>query len=236
MLGSGLHDPVSNLNVWAFLETRIDVLLNSRKYLRVMHKSRVLDALFPAVRQQILAATLLEPEKWWYLTELAAHLGTSPSSLQRELGALTRSGLLELRQDGRRTYYRANAGSPVFSELRELFGKTAGIIPTLQGEFIQFGEKITWAFIYGSIAQEKEQAHSDVDLMVIGSASTADLVPILKRLEQSFQREINVTRYSEKEFKQKLHNKDHFLLSVLKEKVVMIKGAQDELGSATSST
>jgi DNA-binding transcriptional ArsR family regulator len=119
-------------HVWAFFETRIDVLRNSRKYLRVMHKSSILDALFPAVRQQILAATLLEPEKWWYLTELAAHLGTSPSTLQRELGALSRSGLLELRQDGRRTYYRANAGSPVFSELRELFGKTAGIIPTLR--------------------------------------------------------------------------------------------------------
>jgi predicted nucleotidyltransferase len=201
-----------------------------------MRKSLVLDALFPAIRQQILAATLLEPEKWWYLTELASHLDTSPSSLQRELGALTRSGLLEHRQDGRRTYYKANTASPVFSELHELFGKTAGIIPTLQAEFIQFGNKITRAFIYGSIAREKEQAHSDVDLMVIGSISTADLVPMLKRLEQRFQREINVTRYSEKEFKQKLQNKDHFLLSVLNEKVVMIKGAQDELEAATRTT
>ena len=57
----------------------------------------------------------------------------------------------------------------------------------------QFGNKITRAFIYGSIARGKEQALSDVDLMVIGSISTADLVPMLRRLEQSFQREINVT-------------------------------------------
>jgi DNA-binding transcriptional ArsR family regulator len=116
----------------ADLETKVDALRDPRKYLRVLRKSLVLDALFPAIRQQILAATLLEPEKWWYLTELASHLGTSPSSLQRELGALTRSGLLEHRQDGRRTYYKANTASPVFSELHELFGKTAGIIPTLQ--------------------------------------------------------------------------------------------------------
>jgi hypothetical protein len=65
--------------------------------------------------------------------------------------------------------------------------------------------------------------------MVIGSISTADLVPMLKRMEQSFQREINVTRYSEKEFKQIIRNKDHFLSSVLKEKIVMIKGTQNEL-------
>jgi hypothetical protein len=62
--------------------------------------------------------------------------------------------------------------------------------------------------------------------MVVGSVSTADLVPTLKRLEQSLQREINVTRYSVKEFNQKIRNKDHFLLSVLREKLVMIKGTQ----------
>ena len=113
---------------WPILETMIDLLRDPRKYLRVMRKSLVLDALFPAIRQQILAATLLEAEKWWYLSELASHLGTSPSSLQRELGALTRSELLEHRLDGRRTYYKANTASPVFGELHKLFGKTAGII------------------------------------------------------------------------------------------------------------
>lgn len=201
-----------------------------------MRKSPVLDALFPVIRQQVLAQTLLEPEKWWYLSELASRLGTSPSSLQRELAALTHSGLLVYRQDGRRTYYKANTTSPVFTALHELFGKTVGIIPALQAEFLQFADRVTWAFIYGSIAREEEQAHSDVDLMVIGLISTADLIPMLKRLEQSFQREINVTRYSEKEFKQKIRNQDHFLLSVLKGKVVMIKGSQNELEAAARAT
>ncbi|MBV9297596.1 MAG: nucleotidyltransferase domain-containing protein [Verrucomicrobia bacterium] len=197
-----------------------------------MRRSSVLDSLFPAIRQQVLAAMIFEPKKWWYLSELAGQIGTSPSSLQRELAALTWSGLLEHRQDGRRTYYRSNTDSPVFSALHELFAKTLGIIPALQTEFLAFKDKVNLAFIYGSIAREEEQSHSDVDLMVIGSISTADLVPTLKRLEQSFQREINVTRYSEKEFKQKIRNKNHFLSSVLKEKIVMIKGTQNELEAA----
>jgi len=202
----------------------------------VLRKSPILDALFPTVRRQVLAATLLDPEKWWYLSELASQLGTSPSSLQRELGSLTRSGLLEYRPAGRRTYYKANTASPVFRELHELFGKTAGIIPTLKEEFIHFGTEVTWAFIYGSIAREEEQAHSDIDLVVVGWNSTADLIPMLKRLEQSFQRDINVKRYSEIEFKQKIRNKDHFLLSVLNEKMVMIKGTQDELEATARAT
>jgi len=90
-----------------------------------MRASPILTALFPAVRQEILTATLLSPERSWYLSELAAHLKTSPSSLQRELEALAASGILQRRQEGRRTYYRAETASPVFAELRDLFSKTA---------------------------------------------------------------------------------------------------------------
>ena len=66
-----------------------------RKYLRRMRTSPILDALFPEIRAKILAALLLQPEKRWFLTELAQHLGTQPSSLQREVEALSKAGLLE---------------------------------------------------------------------------------------------------------------------------------------------
>jgi predicted nucleotidyltransferase len=98
------------------------------------------------------------------------------------------------------------------------------------------GDGVTWAFVYGSIARKKEQAHSDVDVMVIGSVSTADLILVLRQLEQKFGREINVTRYSDKEFKQKIRKNDHFLLTVLSQNVVMIKGTQHELAAATGRT
>src|SRR5258708_12470097 len=97
-----------------------------------MRKSPVLNALFPAVRQEILAATLLSPEKSWYLSELASHLGTSPSSLQRELDALTKSGVLDRKEDGRRTYYKPHPASPPFTELRLSSSPTAQITPPLQ--------------------------------------------------------------------------------------------------------
>lgn len=200
-----------------------------------MRTSPVLDALFPAVRQRILAATLLQPDKWWYLTELAAHLGAPPSSLQRELESLTRSGLLERRQDGRRIYHRANTASPAFADLESLFAKTAGLVPALQAELDVFGHGITWAFLYGSVARGGEGAHSDVDVTVVGSVTTAELVPALKRLERRFGREINVTRYSEDEFHRKVRHGDHFLTSILKGKRVMLKGAAHELAAVAGA-
>jgi predicted transcriptional regulator len=52
------------------------------------------------MRQGVLAATLAQPSKWWYLSELADRLGTTPSSLQRELSSLVASGILSHRREG----------------------------------------------------------------------------------------------------------------------------------------
>ena len=59
-----------------------------------MRTNGTLDALFPTIRAGVLSATLLQPEHWWYMTELARHLKTTPSSLQRELESLVSVGLL----------------------------------------------------------------------------------------------------------------------------------------------
>src|SRR5882762_8801174 len=96
-----------------------------------MRKTAALAALFPTVRGDVLAATLTQPEKWWYLSELAQFLGTSPSSLQRELKALVDGGTLETPRETRADF-KADTRSPVFPEPRGLIDKTAGVIPTLR--------------------------------------------------------------------------------------------------------
>jgi predicted nucleotidyltransferase len=198
-----------------------------------MRRSPILDALFPLVRQELLAATLLSPDKWWYMSELASHLKTPLSSLQRELNSLSASGVLERKQDGRRTYYKARRDSPIFGDLRDLFLRTAGILPALESELIGFKDKIRWAALYGSIARGEEGPESDIDLLVVGNIATGDLLPLLRRVERRFGREVNVKRYSEKEFRDKMRGGDHLVKSVLKGKVVSLIGSPDELEAAT---
>jgi DNA-binding transcriptional ArsR family regulator len=77
-----------------------------------------LDALLPKTRQGILAATLLQPEKAWYVSELARRMGVPPSSLQRELRDLAEAGILKTHRQGRMSYYQANVESPLFPDLR----------------------------------------------------------------------------------------------------------------------
>ena len=95
-----------------------------RKHSVAKSKVAILDALFPSVRQHILGTILADPNRWWYLSELAHHLGTTPSSLQRELPSLVNAGILEERRDGTRTYFRAQQASPTYRNLRDIFAKT----------------------------------------------------------------------------------------------------------------
>jgi predicted nucleotidyltransferase len=199
-----------------------------------MRKHSTLDSLFPGVRAGLLSATMLQPEHWWYMTELAKHLGVPPSSLQRELDSLVGAGFLLRRQDGRRIYFKANTESPLFPELRGIAEKTTGIVPALTTALEKFHEKIDLALIYGSMARGQEHAGSDIDLMVVGRIQQIDLLPILRKLENRFRREVNVTLLSPEEFSRRRASADHFVSSVLKGKTILLKGSVHELENATS--
>jgi predicted nucleotidyltransferase len=199
-----------------------------------MRNVGTLDALFPSARAGVLAATMLEPERWWFMTELAKHLGTVPSSLQRELESMVAAGLLLRRQDGRRAYFKANVESPVFNDLRGLLDKTVGLVPSLSAALKPYGDRIELALLYGSVARDEEHSGSDVDLMIVGSLQQIDLLPVLRKLEARFRREINVTLFSPREFHRKRAKGDHFLNSVLKGKTVELKGSLHELEETAS--
>ncbi|MDT4896431.1 MAG: hypothetical protein QOH25_1508 [Acidobacteriota bacterium] len=194
-----------------------------------MRNIRPIDALFSKTRRELLAAIFGQPERWWYLSELAEHLNTTPSSLQRELKSLVSSGILRQRRDGKRTYFQAEKELPIFDELRTIFMKTLGVADTLKNALAKFGDRIRCAFIYGSVARHEDHALSDVDLMVIGSVGLSDLSPTLRILEKRFKREFNVKCYSPEEFRKKVEEHNHFALSILKKERVFLQGDKNEL-------
>jgi predicted nucleotidyltransferase len=202
---------------------------NMRNNIRNMRNSSVLSALFPQIRQRVLAATLTQPDKWWYLSELADRLGTSPSSLQRELSSLVTSGILARRREGTRAYFKAETKSPVFRDLHQLFEKTAGLVATVEQMLKPLEGNILCAFVYGSVARGRELLTSDVDLMVIGRAGLSGLSPSLRKAEERLGRELNVTAYSPEEFQDRVKSHDHFLAVVLRGRKKFVKGGQRDL-------
>jgi predicted nucleotidyltransferase len=200
-----------------------------------MRKNRSLDVLLPKTRQGILAATLVQPEKAWYVAELARRLGVPSSSLQRELQDLTEARILKTHRQGRMAYYQANVDSPLFPELRGLFLKTVGLVDVLIDALKPLVSKLSVVFVYGSIASGNEQHDSDIDLMLIGVASPMELAKPLRHTHELLGRAINPTVYAPAEFERKQKAKDHFLTAVLDKPKLFVIGNQDELGELTGS-
>jgi uncharacterized protein len=194
----------------------------------------LLDVLVSKTKQQILAATLLQPERSWYLLELSRHLGLRPSSLQRELKQLTEAGVLERRQSGNRVYFQADTACPVFPELAQILFKTVGVVEALQKALEPVQNQIDIAFIYGSVAASSERSTSDIDLMVIGLAPLSKIAPLLRDIERQVGRPINKTVYGRGEFMKRVHSENHFVKSVLRSEPLFIKGGPDELAKLTA--
>jgi DNA-binding transcriptional ArsR family regulator len=197
-----------------------------------MRTRRPLKALFPKTRQAILAVTLTHPEKWCYLAEMARRLGVPSSSLQRELAALVEAGILKRRRDGNRVYFQPDADCPFMPELQGLFVKTAGLVDVLREALAPLGDRIRWAFVYGSMARGQEKSDSDVDLMVIGDVGLSDVSPFLRSARQRLNREVTPTVYSTAEFTKKLHAGYGFHRGVLDKDKLFVVGNERELAAA----
>jgi predicted nucleotidyltransferase len=195
-----------------------------------MRKIRPLDALLPKTRQGILAATLVQPERAWYVSELARRMGVPSSSLQRELHDLSAVGILKSHRQGHMVYYQANRDSPLFADLRGLLLKTAGLVDVLAQALKPLAAKLQTAFVYGSIAAGAEGSDSDIDLMVVGDVSPPDLALPLRRAREQLGREINPTVYTPAEFARKRAANDHFLKQVLDRPKLFVLGNDNELG------
>jgi predicted nucleotidyltransferase len=194
-----------------------------------MRKSPLLSALLPRTTQLVLAATVLRPGREWYLSDLAGHLAVTPSSLQRVLAKLVEAGILARRDDGNRTYYRVDGDCPILDELAGILVKTVGLIEPLREAIAPMAARIRVAFVHGSIAEGRERAGSDVDVIVVGDAPSADLAFALRPMNERLGRAVNFTRYSPKEFTAKVADGHHFLSAVLGRPRIFLIGGTDEL-------
>ena len=204
-----------------------------RMIVRMERTSPVMDVLLPKTKQHLLSAILLQPDRSWYLRELARHLHVPSSSLQRELAQFVEAGIVAKRQDGNRVYFQADRTCPIFQELSKMLTKTVGLADLVRNALTPLKAKIDLAFIYGSVASSEERSSSDVDLMLVGKATLADLAVVLRSLEEQLGRSVNTTVYTSHEFLKRISEKNHFLSSVLKTELLFIFGTSDDLARLT---
>ena len=188
-----------------------------------------MNLLFPAHRQQVLAALLLEPGRSLHLRELARLVGSHAGTLAREVDKLTQAGLLLRTDQGNQAHYRANAQHPLFPELAALLRKTHGVVPALRTALQPLADRIALAFVYGSVASGTATEHSDVDVLLVGTADFVAVVQALYPLHAELGREVNPVVWAPQELAAKAQAGDAFVRDVLAKPKLWIMGGEHEL-------
>ena len=188
------------------------------------------DLLFGKARGAILALLYGHPDHSFYYRQITRQLHmVSSGTVQRELDTLSQLGLIQRSAVGKQVFYKANRSHPVFPELRTLVEKTVGAFQVLRSALEPLEDRVSLAFIYGSVARQEEKAESDIDLMVVGEVTLEDMLARLADVERSLGRSVNPTVYSATEFKSKLASGNHFVNSVVRGQKVFLIGDEDEL-------
>ena len=175
------------------------------------------------LRKRLLTYSFTHPDEEYYVRELADIIDEDPGNLSRELRKFEKEGLYRSFSKGGLKFYSLNKTYPLFKEIKKIVFKTGGVEGAI-GELVLQYEDILFAFIYGSYAKDKENSASDIDLILVGEIPVNIFTGKIRKLEAELNREINFTHYSEKEFNDERQKKGGFLDTILKGKIIVLKG------------
>ena len=192
--------------------------------------SKLGDALFTTTQQKVLGLLYRHPDKSFYTKEIIRSTGMGVATIKRELDRMLDAGIISMTKVGNQHHYRANVECPLYSELLGIVRKTFGVVDVIRDALLPFDTEIELAFIYGSIAKGEETANSDIDLMVVSeSIAYSELMEVLANAEESLGRTINPTIYTMKQLKTKYKKDNAFVVKVMKQPKLWIKGSEDDV-------
>lgn len=179
-------------------------------------------------KAEILRLFFTNPEQSFYLQEIGRIIGKKPGNFQSTINNMEKEGLLTSEYKANARYFKVNKEYPLYQELKSIVFKTVGVLGSIRNILNKVG-KVDYSFIYGSYAKAKENYLSDIDLVVIGNLDENKLIKEFDRLEERLKREINYKLYTPREFKKEIGQKEPFLLEILKDKKIILKGEENEL-------
>ena len=167
-----------------------------------------------AIRRRLLAQLIDAPRERYHLRELARRAQTSAGTASRELGRLADDDLVVSKLEGSQRYYRMNTESPLYAAVRDLVRRTIGAPAVLrQHEAAIAG--IERAVIFGSYADGRLKADSDIDVLIIGTPDRDALTGALEAAGRELGRDVNEVVMTQGEFDERDGRGDGFVRSIV---------------------
>lgn len=187
------------------------------------------DIIISRVRVKILSLFLGSPGSIFFVRDIVRKVGEEINAVRRELLHMEKAGMVSKEQRANRLFYSFRKDYPLYYELIELIGKTAGLGWDILKQKAKLG-KIKYAMLSGRFLRGlPKRGSTDVDLLIVGTVVLPELGQIVKLEEARRGRELNYTVMTEEEFLFRKRRRDPFVLSILTGSRTMLIGDEEEL-------
>lgn len=192
--------------------------------------SSLAGALFSRVQLKVLGLLFGQPERTFQSAEIIRLADSGTGAVHRQLRRLADAGWVTVTPIGNQKHYQANHDCPAFEDLRGLIVKTVGLVEPIRKALEPLSDRITAAFIYGSMAKGEAHAESDIDLLIVSATlGLADVYPVLQQAESTLGRTINPNIMTGIEWKQRRQVLDSFAARIALQPRLFVIGDEHAL-------
>ena len=89
--------------------------------------------------------------------------------------------------------------------------------------------RLAAAFVFGSFGRSAERQASDIDLLLVGDVTFAEVAQALREPQTLLSREVNPSVYTPQEFRRRMGEGHRFLRRVMDSAKLMVVGDEHEL-------
>ncbi len=169
------------------------------------------------VTQKVLNYFFVNPGDGLYVNALARTLKLDKRNLVKKLRDLEAEGILKSKTRGNLKFYSINKAFPLYKEYKRIVLRSVGLEQRLS-QLLGSVPDVKEAYLFGSFAENREKAHSDIDLLIVGGHDLLELYKRIDPFQNEIAREINIVNMEEEEFRTKMAGKDPFLSRIFSRK------------------
>jgi hypothetical protein len=199
-------------------------------------RASLADALFPKVRQRVLAVMFNAPERSFYMGEVIALAHSGTGAVQRELAGLSAAGILSVHKRGKQKHYQANSKCPVYSALSAMVTKSMGVVNVLQACLEPVARQIASAFVYDELALAVGDKSVAVNVVLFNADGVGVGVGVGDAIAQAMQnaanrlaRQVSFSLYTPPTLADAIAKNGNFLTNMMQPPQTWLIGSEDRL-------
>jgi len=173
---------------------------------------------------RLLALLTTTPGAELHTRELVRRTGGSVHPVQRALERLETEGILRSRRVANLRLWSIDPKHPLLLPLRELYARTHGVIAALRDALGPLD--VSLACIFGSFAQGRDDAESDIDVLAVGGDWAAVDGAARSALERSGRR-ANVVPWSDADLDVRIRERSVFVATLREQPKMWVIGDAD---------